>query len=301
MLELRDRPAPETAEPEASPPTLARSRRDRLLFVRVKRGDRRAREELIERLLPLARAVARRYERPPEPLDDLYQVASVALVKAVDRFDCDRGVAFSSYAVPTISGELKRYFRDRSWTVRPPRAVQELSIRLDALEPRLSRELDRSPTVSELSDAAGVSDELALEALQARRARSAMSLQAPVGDEAKHELQDTVAVSDGGFAQAEDRAMLDDLLGYLSPRSAMVVRLRFEQDLTQAEIGAMLGVSQMQVSRIMRRALARLREITEQQQRLFENRRPPAALPRARPRADKETTGNLRPARRSAA
>ena len=282
MLQLRDRPAAdETTEPQASPATLARNRRDRLLFDRVKRGDRRAREELIERFLPLARAGARRYERPREPLEDLYQVASVALVKAVDRFDCDRGVAFSSYAVPTISGELKRYFRDRCWTVRPPRAVQELSMRLDALEPRLSRELDRSPTVSELSDAAGVSDELALEALQARRARSAVSLQAPVGGEAERALQDTIAVSDGGFAQAEDRAMLGELLAYLSPRAAMVLRLRFEQDLTQAEIGALLGISQMQVSRIARHAIGHLREITQQQERIFDGGRAAAALPRS--------------------
>ena len=268
MLELRDpRAADETVEAQASPALLARNRRDRLLFHRAKRGDRRARDEVIERFLPLARAVARRYERPREPLDDLYQVASVALVKAVDRFDCDRGVAFSSYAVPTISGALKRYFRDRSWTVRPPRAVQELSMQLDALEPRLSRELDRSPTVSELAAAAGVSDELALEALQARGARSAVSLQAVRG-EAECELQDTIAVSDGGYEQAEDRAVLDQLLAYLSPRSALVVRLRFERDLTQAEIGAMLGVSQMQVSRIVRRAITHLREMTEQQHRM---------------------------------
>lgn len=280
MLELRDRPAPDrTTRPPATAARRARTRRDRLLFDRVKRGDRRAREALIERFLPLARSVARRYERPGEPLDDLYQVASVALVKAVDRFDCDRGVAFSTYAVPTISGELKRYFRDRSWTVRPPRAVQELSMRLDALEPRLSRELDRAPTVSELADAAGVSDELALEALQARRGRSGLSLQAPAGGDAERELQDTIAVSEGGFEQAEDRAVLDDLLDYLSPRSAMIVRLRFEQDLTQAEIGAMLGVSQMQVSRIVRRAITHLREITEQQQRMFKGGRP-AALTR---------------------
>ena len=271
MLALADRSAAdETAEPQASQAMLARNHRDRLLFDRVKRGDRRAREELIERFLPLARTVARRYDRQREPLDDLYQVASVALVKAVDRFDCDRGVAFSSYAVPTISGELKRHFRERSWTVRPPRAVQELSMRLDVLEPRLSGEPDRSPTVSELAAAARVADELALEALQARSARSGLSLQTPVGGEAERELQDTIAVSDGGYEQAEDRAMLDELLAYLSPRSAMVVRLRFERDLTQAEIGALLGVSQMQVSRIVRRAIAHLREITQQQHRMFE-------------------------------
>ena len=262
----------ETGEPQVAPVRVARDRRDRMLFERVKAGDRRAREELIERFLPLARSVARRYERPREPLDDLFQVACMALVKAVDRFDSDRGVAFSSYAVPTITGELKRHFRDRSWTVRPPRAVQELSLRLQALEPRLSRQLDRSPTVSELAAAGGVTDEQVLEALQARRARNGLSLQGPVGGEQEQELQDTLGASDDGFAQAEDRAVLEGLLDYLSPRSAMVVRLRFEQDLTQGEIGAMLGVSQMQVSRIIRHAITQLREIAEQQERMLERR-----------------------------
>lgn len=273
MLELRDRAeTDETGGRQVARAGVARGRRDRMLFERVKAGDRRAREELIERFLPLARSVARRYERPREPLEDLFQVASVALVKAVDRFDSDRGVAFSSYAVPTITGELKRHFRDRSWTVRPPRAVQELSLRLQALEPRLSRQVGRAPTVSELAAAAGVTDEQVLEALQARRARNGLSLQGPIGGEQEQDLQDALGASDDGFAQAEDRAVLDGLLGYLSPRSAMVVRLRFEQDLTQGEIGAMFGVSQMQISRIIRHAITQLREIAEQQERMLERR-----------------------------
>lgn len=273
MLELRDRAeTDETGGRQVARVGVARARRDRMLFERVKGGDRRAREELIERFLPLARSVARRYERPREPLEDLFQVASVALVKAVDRFDSDRGVAFSSYAVPTITGELKRHFRDRSWTVRPPRAVQELSLRLQALEPRLSRQVGRAPTVSELAAAGGVTDEQVLEALQARRARNGVSLQGPIGGDQEQDLQDTLGASDDGFAQAEDRAVLDGLLGYLSPRSATVVRLRFEQDLTQGEIGAMLGVSQMQISRIIRHAITQLREIAEQQERMLERR-----------------------------
>lgn len=267
MLELRDGASDETRRAAAVPDKLARARRDRLLFARVRAGDRRAREELIERFLPLARSVARRYERPGEPLDDLVQVASMALVKAVDRFDSDRGNAFSSYAVPTITGELKRYFRDRSWTVRPPRALQERILRLDALAARLSRQLDRPPTVSELAAAAGATDEQVLEALQARGARRGLSLQATLGAETdRRELQDTLGGSDDGFAHAEDRAVLDGLLKYLSPRSAIAIRLRFEQDLTQAEIGEMLGVSQMQISRIIRGALDQIREISEQQE-----------------------------------
>lgn len=277
MLELRDRAATEQAR--ETPDLRARAARDRMLFRRLKAGDRRARAELIERFLPLARSLARRYERRGESLEDLFQVASMALVKAVDRFDSDRDIAFSSYAVPTITGELKRHFRDRGWAVRPPRAIQELSMRLNALEPRLSRQLDRAPTVGELAAAGGVSDEQVLEALRARRARYGLSLQAPAGAEDNQELQDTIAVSDDGFSQAENRAVLHGLLKYLSPRSAMIMRLRVEQDLTQAEIGAMLDVSQMQISRIMRATISQLREVTEQQQRLLE-RRSSGALPR---------------------
>lgn len=267
MLKLRDR-----AMTGQQPDLHARAARDRMLFRRLKAGDRHAREELIERFLPLARSLARRYERPGEPPEDLFQVASMALIKAVDRFDSDRDVAFSSYAVPTITGELKRYFRDRTWSVRPPRATQELSMRLNALEPRLSRQLDRAPTVGELAAATEVSDEQVLEALQARHARYGLSLQSPIGAEDNEELQDTIAVSDDGFSHAETRAVLDGLFKYLSPRSAMIMRLRFEQDLTQAEIGAMLGVSQMQISRIMRASITQLREVTEQQERMLKCR-----------------------------
>lgn len=264
MLELTHRPmVGETSKTLDGRVGTARERRERMLCARVKHGDRRAREELIERFLPLARSVARRFERPAEPIDDLVQVASMGLVKAVDRYDVHRGFAFSSYAVPTIAGELKRHFRDRSWTVRPPRAVQELTMRLNALEPRLTRELDRAPTVGELASACGATDEQVLEALQAQRGRNGLSLQAPAGGEDQQELQDTLGASDDGFARAEDRAVLERLLGYLSPRRAIVLRLRFEQDLTQADIGAALGVSQIQVSRIMRAAIEQLREIAE--------------------------------------
>lgn len=184
MLELTHRPmVGETSKTLDGRVGTARERRERMLCARVKHGDRRAREELIERFLPLARSVARRFERPAEPIDDLVQVASMGLVKAVDRYDVHRGFAFSSYAVPTIAGELKRHFRDRSWTVRPPRAVQELTMRLNALEPRLTRELDRAPTVGELASACGATDEQVLEALQAQRGRNGLSLQAPAGGE----------------------------------------------------------------------------------------------------------------------
>ena len=263
MLQLTERitddqsPQPATAATDAD-----RARLDRLLFARRAAGDEGARNELIERFLPLARSLARRYEQSVEPLDDLMQVASMGLVKAVDRYEPGRGCAFSSYAVPTIVGELKRHFRDRTWTVRPPRALQELTLRVDAAAARLSQQLDRAPTVSELAAEVGTGDEDVMDALQARTARGALSLHAPVGGpDEQVELQDTIGAGDDGYARAETRALLDSLMAGLSPRARVVLRLRFEQDLTQAEIGALLGVSQMQISRIIRQSLVRLRLI----------------------------------------
>jgi RNA polymerase sigma-B factor len=254
-----DAPTPVADTTVADP---ERARLDRRLFARRAAGDERAREELIERFLPLARSLARRYDQSVEPLDDLVQVASMGLVKAVDRYEPGRGCAFSSYAVPTIVGELKRHFRDRTWTVRPPRALQELTLRVDDASVRLSQRLDRAPTVSELAAEVGAGDEEILEALQARTARGALSLQAPVGgSDEEVELQDTVGAGDDGYARAETRALLDSLLAGLTPRARVVLRLRFEEDLTQAEIGALLGVSQMQISRIIRQSVARLRLI----------------------------------------
>jgi RNA polymerase sigma-B factor len=249
----------------------ARGRMDRMLFARRDSGDRRARDELIERFLPLARSVARRYQRPGEPVEDLVQVASLGLVKAIDRFEPDRGYAFTSFAVPTIAGELKRYFRDRTWVVRPPRELQELSLRVDRAWTTLSQQLDRAPTVTELAAAVQSTDEHVLEALQARGARSGLSLQASSGaDDERLALQDEIGMTDGGYAQAEDRVLLDGLLDCLPARSRTVLRLRFEQELTQAEIGAMLGLSQMQISRIVRGAVDQLRHIADQQQMLMD-------------------------------
>ena len=158
----------------------ARSRATALLFERLADGDQRARDELVDRFMPLARSLARRYESSGEPLEDLVQVASLALVKAIDRFDASRGHAFSSFAVPTIVGELKRWFRDRTWAVRPPRELQELILRVDRVSVKLSQELDRAPTVAELADAAGTDEEHVLEALQARSGRGTLSIHAPL-------------------------------------------------------------------------------------------------------------------------
>jgi RNA polymerase sigma-B factor len=260
--ELIDRPA--GAGVAAGLEDDARSRMDRTLFARHDAGDPRAREQLIRRFLPLARSLARRYDHSGEPLEDLVQVASLALVKAVDRYEPARGCAFSSFAVPTIVGELKRHFRDRGWAVRPPRDLQELTLRVDHAAERLTRELDRTPTVSELAAAIGSADELVLEALQARGGRSAVSLHAPAyGQDEQSALQDMLGSSDDGYARAEARVLLDGLLAGVSPRAREVLRLRFEQDLSQAEIGALVGVSQMQISRIIRQALQCLREAAE--------------------------------------
>lgn len=257
-----------------------RARVDRMLFARHDRGDRGARDALIERFLPLARSVARRYEASSgEPLDDLVQVASVALVKAIDRFDTTRGVSFSSYAVPSITGELKRYFRDRTWAIRPPRDLQDLALRVDAIAREQTTLLEHTATVAELACALQTTDEQILEALQARRSRATVSLSAPTrwGDEPGLVLQDTLGSSEDGYACAEDRLTLERLLRLVSPRVRLVLRLRFERDLTQAAIGELLGVSQMQVSRMIRATIAQLSDVATYEREVFEERWPVAA------------------------
>ena len=240
-----------------------RSTEDRALFERyLDRRDPVDRELLVERFLPLARQLARRYQRPEEPFDDLFQVACLGLVKAIDRFDLTREVAFSSYAVPTILGEIKRYFRDRTWSVRVPRDLQELALRVDRKVSELSTDLRRQPTVSEIAEAVGIEEEDVLEALEASGAYRATSLSTPRGndDEAGETLGDTVGTSEEGFGLAESRATLEQLMRAVTPREREVLRLRFEEDLTQAEIGERVGVSQMHVSRIIRQAVHRLQE-----------------------------------------
>jgi RNA polymerase sigma-B factor len=244
--------------------TAARNRvsEDRVLFERyLDKRDPVDRELLVERFLPLARQLARRYQRPEEPFDDLFQVACLGLVKAIDRFDLSRDVAFSSYAVPTILGEIKRYFRDRTWSVRVPRDLQELALRVDRKVSELSTDLRRQPTVREIAASVGIEEEDVLEALEASGAYRATSLSTPRGneDEAGDTLGDTVGTSEDGFGLAEDRATLESLMRAVTPREREVLRLRFEEDLTQAEIGERIGVSQMQVSRLIRQAVTRLR------------------------------------------
>jgi RNA polymerase sigma-B factor len=244
-----------------------RTREDRELFLRHQRDrDPAAREALVERFLPLARQLARRYQRADEPLEDLIQVASLGLIKAIDRFNPDRDVAFSSYAVPTILGELKRHFRDRTWAVRVPRDLQELALKVDRAVSELSRESHRAPSVTQIAQRVGAGEEQVLEALEASGAYRATSFDAPRpggDDDAGDSLGDAVGHQDTGFGLAEDRATLDRLMQSIGPREREVLRLRFVEDMTQAEIGERIGVSQMQISRLIRQSLARLRAAAE--------------------------------------
>ena len=242
-----------------------RAEQDRALFARyLDQRDPVDREILVERFLPLARQLARRYQRPDEPFDDLFQVACLGLINAIDRFDLDRGLAFSSYAVPTILGEIKRYFRDRTWSVRVPRDLQDLALKVDRAVTELDLELHRKPTVAEIGAKVGADEEHVLEALEASGAYRATSLHTPWGADADSgdTLSDAIGHEDCGFALAEDRATIEHVMRVITPREREVLRLRFAEDLTQAEIGERIGISQMQVSRVIRQALARLRSYT---------------------------------------
>jgi len=239
------------------------ARRDHALFARYSnRRDPADRDMLVKRYLPLARQLARRYQRDEASFDDLFQVACLGLLKAIDRFDAKRGIAFSTYAVPTIAGEIKRHFRDRTWSVRVPRDLQELALKVERTASELSRTLGRQPTVAEIGDAIGRSDEEVLEALEAARAYEASSLQSPLGDDdGGGTLGESMGTEDPGFTGAEQRATLEQLMSALTAREREVLRLRFAEDLTQAEIGERVGVSQMHVSRIIRHALTQLRTV----------------------------------------
>jgi RNA polymerase sigma-B factor len=231
-----------------------------LLTAYAESRDPQLREALVERFLPLARSIAKRYRKAEEPFDDLLQVASLGLLKAVDRFDPVRGIAFSSFAVPTIVGELRRHFRDRCWSVRPPRELQERALEVDKFRSELTTRLGRSPSVREIGQALELDDEQVLEALQAQQGMRAASLDAPRGSGEDNDatLADAHGVVDPELTRAEHRATLAQLFERLDEREQRVLLLRFEEDLTQEQIGKLVGVSQMQVSRIIRGAVAKL-------------------------------------------
>jgi RNA polymerase sigma-B factor len=236
------------------------------LFVRWQRhGDANAREELVRRFLPLARKLARRYSGAREPFEDLLQVASLGLVKAIDRYDGTRGTAFSSFAVPTILGELKRYFRDLGWAVHVPRGAQEQAMKVEEAQHRLSSRSGRSPTVQELAEYLELSIEEVLDALETSRAHHASSLDAPYddGEGDAGTIVDRFGCEDLSLRFAVDRLTIGAAAKQLPPREREVLMLRFVGDLTQTQIADRVGVSQMQVSRILRRALARLSDLAE--------------------------------------
>jgi RNA polymerase sigma-B factor len=227
--------------------------------------DPELRDHLIQAHLGLAEYLARRFMNRGEPLDDLVQVASMGLLKAVDRFDTERGLEFSTYATPTIVGELKRHFRDKGWAVRVPRRVQELHLRLGAVLNTLSQDLGRSPTIAEIAERAEVSEEDVLEALEAGHAYRFTSLDAPAaGDEENQALADQLGSADNGMEEIEHRVALSPLISQLPPRERSILHLRFFEGRTQSEIANELGISQMHVSRLLARSLARLRSIAEE-------------------------------------
>jgi RNA polymerase sigma-B factor len=228
-------------------------------------GDRRARDELIERFLPLARKLARRYTSSSEPYDDLVQVASLGLVKAVERFDPARGYAFTSFAVPTIVGELKRYFRDSAWALHVDRSAQERARRIADAQRQISSRTGRPPRIDELAVYLEMSQEEVLDGLQVAEAYDAISLDAPIAgeDEDMSSRLDALGREDYELDRVDEQATIFAAARHLPKREREILFLRFNEDLTQSEIAARLGVSQMQVSRLLRRSLDRLRELTD--------------------------------------
>jgi RNA polymerase sigma-B factor len=228
--------------------------------------DTELRDELIAAHLRLAEYLARRFDNRGEPLDDLIQVASLGLLKAVERFDAERGLEFSTFATPTIVGELKRYFRDKGWAVRVPRRVQELHLRLGPVVSGLSQELGRSPTIPEIAQRAGASEEEVLEAMEAGRAYRFASIDAPAGsdeDDRALGLSGRLGDEDPAIAHIEQRMELHPMLDSLPERERTILHLRFFEGMTQSEIAVRLGISQVHVSRLLARSLEQLRNQSE--------------------------------------
>jgi RNA polymerase sigma-B factor len=230
------------------------------LWRRSAAGDRHAREQLIEENMPLARSLAVQYRHAREPLEDLCQVAMLGLVKAVDRFDPDRGIAFASYAVPTILGELRRHFRDRTWTIHVSRGTQEAIARVERSSEVLRQRLGRYPSADEVAAACGMSVEDVTDARLAEGASRLASLDASLAREEPGDgtLRDTLGRADGEIDRVEDALWIQQIAEGLTEREREILRLRFVEDLVQREIAERVGVSQMHVSRILRDTLDRL-------------------------------------------
>ena len=228
-------------------------------------GDLTAREKLIEQYMSLVRSLARRYSYRGEQLEDLVQIGAIGLIKAIDRFDLERGVELTTYATPNIIGEIKRHFRDKGWSVRVPRGLQELNVQLSRLVESLTVELGRSPTIPELAKAAGVEEEAVLEALESGRAYSSLSLSAGSGDgDEDLDPMESIGTEEHQFEVSEDRAVLAPGFRVLDERERKILQLRFFDGLTQSQIAQQVGISQMHVSRLIRRSLEKIRaEIVE--------------------------------------
>ena len=252
------------------------------LFERLRRDHSgRARDELVSRFLPLARRLAARYHGAGEPFDDLLQVASLGLVKAIDRFDHTRGVAFTTFAVPTISGELKRHFRDNSWAVHVPRGTRDLALKVHATIKEISEHTGERPPSEELAERLAMSERQVDDALGALGAFDAISLDGPAytGSEPDGQSRgETVGAVDHQYQLAEDRATLQRALKQIPSRDRRVLQMRFIEDRTQSDIAARIGVSQMQVSRILRGALERLRHVIDGSEHQLSRRRRASAL-----------------------
>lgn len=224
--------------------------------------DPQLRDALVEEHLRLAVHLARRFDHRGVPLDDLVQVASVGLVHAVERFEPHRGLEFSTFATPTIMGELKRHFRDKGWAVRVPRRIQELHVRINALAGDLTQQLGRSPTILELSVAARTSPEEVLEAMEAAQAYRSSSLDSP-GPDARDRGATLVGSGEDLLFQVDDKLLIERLLATLPPREQLMIRMRFYEEMTQSEIAERLDISQMHVSRLLARCLDRFRAMLE--------------------------------------
>jgi RNA polymerase sigma-B factor len=236
---------------------------DKILLRRYhEEGDLAAREQLIEQYMSLVRSLARRYSYRGEQLEDLVQIGAIGLIKAIDRFDLSRGVELTTYATPNIIGEIKRHFRDKGWSVRVPRGLQELNVQLSRLIEQLTVQLGRSPTIAELAKAAGVEEEEVLEALESGRAYSSLSLSSGSGPDDNGEVDPLEAIGseEHQYSVSEDRAMLAPGFRVLDERERKILHLRFFDGLTQSQIAAQIGISQMHVSRLIRRSLEKIRE-----------------------------------------
>jgi RNA polymerase sigma-B factor len=235
---------------------------DKVLLRRYhEEGDVSAREQLIERYMSLVRSLARRYAYRGEQLEDLVQIGAIGLIKAIDRFDVDRGVELTTYATPNIIGEIKRHFRDKGWSVRVPRGLQELNIQLSRLLEELTVQLSRSPTIAELAKAAGVTDEEVLEALESGRAYSSLSLSVGASQDEEGEVDplESLGTEEPRYALTEDLAVLAPGFKVLDERERQILHLRFFEGLTQSQIAQQVGISQMHVSRLIRRSLEKIR------------------------------------------